>query len=303
MVDFSTKYRPNCGVSNPRRKDIIMTKRVAFEGVHGAYSDLACRAALPDHETLSCPTVGDAVVAVRDGRAELAMIPVENTVAGRVAAVHYLLPKSGLYIVGEYYQRVEHHLLALPSATLADIKKARSHIHALPQCKKWLEAHNIEPVVRPDTAGSAEEVAKLGDISVAAIASKLAGELYGLKSLAADIADVPGNTTRCLILSSKPERPKVGDGPCITTLIYRVRNVPAALFKTLCGFATNSINITRLESYLADGGFSVAQFWIDVEGHPDERPLKLALEELSFFAEDVSILGVYPASNFRLKMK
>ncbi|MDD3287456.1 MAG: prephenate dehydratase [Alphaproteobacteria bacterium] len=279
-----------------------MTKHVAFEGVLGAYSDLACRAALPDYETLPCATAEEAVAAVRDGRAELAMIPVENMVAGRVAAVHYLLPKSGLYIVGEHYQTVEHHLLALPGATLADIKKARSHVHALPQCRQFLKAHNIEPVVRPDTAGSAEEVAKLGDVSVAAIASKLAGELYGLKSLAANIADVPGNTTRCLILSPTPQRPKVGDGHCITTLIYRVRNVPAALYKTLGGFATNGVNITRLESYLADGGFNVAQFWIDVEGHPDERPLKLALEELSFFVEEVEILGVYPASAFRLKM-
>lgn len=278
-----------------------MTKRVAFEGVPGAYSDLACREALPDHETVSCPTVGEAVAAVHEGRAELAMIPVENTVAGRVLAVHFLLPKSGLYIVGEHYQRVEHHLLALPGTRLADIKKVRSHVHALPQCKQFLAKHHIEPIVRPDTAGSAEEVAKLGDKSVAAIASKLAGDLYGLKSLAADIADVPGNTTRCLILSPTPKRPKLGDGPCVTTLIYRVRNVPAALYKTLGGFATNGINITRLESYLADGGFSVAQFWIDVEGHPDERPLKLALEELAFFAEEVAIMGVYPASVFRLK--
>ena len=278
-----------------------MTKRVAFEGIPGAYSDLACREALPNYETVSCPTVGEAVAAVHEGRADLAMIPVENTVAGRVAVVHFLLRKSNLYIVGEHYQRVEHHLLALPDASLADIKKVRSHVHALPQCKQWLEKHNIEPVVRPDTAGSAEEVAKLGDKSIAAIASKLAGELYGLKSLAADIADVRGNTTRCLILSPTPQRPKVSDGPCITTLLYRVRNVPAALYKTLGGFATNGVNITRLESYLTDGGFNIAQFWIDVEGHPDEKPLKLALEELSFFAEEVEILGVYPASNFRLK--
>ncbi len=280
-----------------------MLKRVAFEGAHGAYSDLACRGALPDYETIPCETVGDAVALVHEGRAELAMIPVENTIAGRVAAVHYLLPKSGLYIVGEHYQRVEHHLLALPNATLANIKKAYSHLHALPQCKKWLEAHGIAPVARPDTAGSAKEIAELGDPSLAAIASKLAGDLYGLKSLAADIADVPGNTTRFLILSPKPERPQNGDAPCVTTLVYRVRNVPAALFKTLGGFATNGINITRLESYLADGGFNVAQFWIDVEGHPDERLLKLALEELAFFAEEVSILGVYPASPARLKMK
>ncbi len=280
---------------------MIMSKRIAFEGVPGAYSDLACREALPDYETVSCTTVGEAVTAVHEGRADQAMIPVENSVAGRVAVVHYLLPKSGLYIIGEHYQSVEHHLLALPNATLADIKEVRSHVHALPQCSQWLKAHNIDPIVRPDTAGSAEEVAKLGDVRVAAIASKLAGELYGLQSLAADIANVRGNTTRCLILSPTPLRPEISDGPCITTLIYRVRNVPAALYKTLGGFATNGINITRLESYLADGGFSVAQFWIDVEGHPDEELMKLAIEELSFYAEEVAVMGVYPASDFRLQ--
>jgi len=279
-----------------------MMKYVAFEGRPGAYSDLACREALPDHEPLPCATFDDAFVAVREGRADLAMIPVENSVAGRVAAAHYLLPEGGLYIVGEHYQSVEHHLLALPGATLDDIKKVHSHVHALPQCCQWLKAHAIEPVVRPDTAGSAEEVATLGDKSIAAIASKLAGEIYGLRSLAANIADKPENTTRCLILSRTPQRPEVGKGPCITTLIYRVRSVPAALYKTLGGFATNGVNITRLESYLADGNFNVAQFWIDVEGHPNETPLKHALEELSFFAEKIAIIGVYPASVFRLTM-
>jgi len=280
-----------------------MKKYIAFEGISGAYSDLACRAAFPDYEPLPCATFDEAFAAVRDKRATLAMIPVENSVAGRVAAAYYLLPGCGLYIIDEYYQPVEHHLLALPNATLADIKKVHSHVHALPQCRQFLRAHNILPIVRPDTAGSAEEVAKLGDVSIAAIASKLAGELYGLKSIAANIADKPGNTTRCLVLSRTPQRPKVGDGRCVTTLIYRVRSVPAALYKTLGGFATNGVNITRLESYLVDGNFNVAQFSIDVEGHPDERPLKLALEELTFFADEIEILGVYPASTFRLTMK
>ncbi len=280
-----------------------MTKCVAFEGATGAYSDLACRAALPDYEPLPCTTFEEAFAAARDGRASLAMIPVENSVAGRVAVVHHLLPEGGLHIIGEHYQPVEHHLLALPGATLADIKKVHSHVHALPQCRQWLKAHNIEPVVRPDTAGSAKEVAELGDTSIAAIASELAGEIYGLKSLASNIADKPGNTTRCLILSPTPRRPEPGNGPCITTLIYRVRSLPAALYKTLGGFATNGVNITRLESYLVDGNFDVAQFWIDVEGHPDETPLKLALEELAFFAKEIAIIGVYPASAFRLTMK
>jgi prephenate dehydratase len=273
-----------------------MTKRVSFQGSLGAYSDMACRTALPDYEPMPCVTFDEAFAAVQNGTATLAMIPVENTVAGRVAAVHHLMPKSGLYAIGEFYQPVEHHLLALPDATLEDIKKVRSHIHALPQCKEWIAAHNMEPIVRSDTAGSAEEVAKLGDKSVAAIASKLAGELYGLKSLAADIADVPGNTTRFLILSPTPQRPQIGSGPCITTLIYRVRNVPAALFKTLSGFATNGVNITRIESYFGESSFASAQFWIDIEGHIDEKPVKQALEELAFFAESHDILGVYPAS-------
>lgn len=279
-----------------------MKERVAFQGSLGAYSDMACRSVLPDFEPLPCETFEEAFAAVPEGRAALAMIPVENTVAGRVAAVHYLMPKSGLYAIAEHYQPVEHHLLAVPGAKLADIKKVYSHVHALPQCKQWISEHNIQPVVRSDTAGAAEEVAKLGDKSIAAIASKLAGDLYGLESLAADIADLRGNTTRFLVLSPTPKRPPAGKEACITTLIYRVRNVPGALFKTLCGFATNGVNITRLESYLTDGGFSMAQFWIDVEGHPDERSLKLALEELAFFAEECQILGVYPASPVRCKI-
>jgi prephenate dehydratase len=273
-----------------------MTKRVSFQGSLGAYSDMACRTALPDYETMPCVTFDEAFAAIYDGSAALGMIPIENTVAGRVAAVHYLMRKSGLHAIGEFYQPVVHHLLALPGAKLADIKKAHSHPHALPQCKLWLKKHNIEPVVRSDTAGSAEEVSKLGDISVAAIASELAGELYGLQSLAADIADTPGNTTRFLILSPTPKYCKIGDGPCITTIIFRVRNIPAALYKTLGGFATNGINITRIENYFADGSFELAQFWIDVEGHPDEEPMKLALRELEHFAEEYEILGVYPAS-------
>ncbi|MDD3371287.1 MAG: prephenate dehydratase [Alphaproteobacteria bacterium] len=280
-----------------------MRKRVAFEGISGAYSELACREALPEHQTIPCPTVDNAIAAVHEGRADIAMIPVENTAAGRVAAVHALLPQSGLSIIGEHYQRVEHHLLAHPQATLADIKEARSHVHALPQCKRWLAKRNIVPVVRPDTAGSAEEVAKLNDKSVAAIASRLAGDLYGLKSLAADIAELPGNTTRCLILSPKESRPRPEEGPCITTLLYRTQNIPSALYKTLGGFATNGINITRLESYFTNGSFNAAQFWIDVEGHADEPPLRRALEELTFYAEKVTILGVYLAAAFRRKAK
>lgn len=274
-----------------------MTKRIAFQGALGAYSDLACRAAFPEYETVPCMTFHDAFSAVREGRADLAMIAVDNSVAGRVADVHHLLPDGGLHIVGEHYQPVEHHLLAVRGAKLSDIKQAYSHVHALPQCRKWLRAHGIEPVVRPDTAGAAEEVARLGDKRIAAIASSLAGKIYGLESLAANIADDPDNTTRFLILSPMPLVPAPDSAPCITTLVFRVRSVPAALYKALGGFATNGVNITKIESYMVDGSFTAAQFYLDVEGHPEQTPLRLALEELAFFAHEVRVLGVYPASS------
>jgi prephenate dehydratase len=274
-------------------------KTIAFQGAPGAYSDLACRAVHPDFETVPCMAFEDVFSAVRDGRAELAMIPIENSVAGRVADVHHLLPEGGLHIVAEHYQPIVHHLLALPNAKLADIKRVESHVQALAQCRKWLREHNIQAVIRADTAGSAEDVAKQGDISVAAIASELAGKIYGLQSLASNIADGPQNTTRFIIVSREAQRPLPNEAPCVTTLIFRVRSVPAALYKALGGFASNGINITKLESYLVDGNFTAAQFYLDVEGHPEETPLKLALEELNFFASEARILGVYPAHAFR----
>ncbi|MDD3287426.1 MAG: prephenate dehydratase [Alphaproteobacteria bacterium] len=278
-----------------------MKKRIAFQGAAGAYSDIACRAIMPEYETLPCFVFEDVFAAVHEGRADMAMLPIENSVAGRVADVHQLLPCGGLYIIGEHYQPVEHHLLALPGAELKDIKEVHSHVQALAQCHKWLRDRNIRPVIKADTAGAAQEVAKLGDKSVAAIASELAGIIYGLKSIAADIADMPNNTTRFLILSPKNKRPEAGTVPCVTSMIFRVRSVPAALYKALGGFATNKLNITKLESYLVDGNFTAAQFYLDVEGHPDEAPMRNALEELNFFAHEVKILGVYPAHEFRLK--
>lgn len=276
-----------------------MTKRIAFQGALGAYSDLACRAAAPEYETLPCLAFEDVFAAVNDGKAELAMLPIENSVAGRVADVHHLLPEGGLHIIGEHYQPVVHHLLALPGTHLNEIKQVHSHVQALAQCRKWLRANGITPVIKADTAGSAAEVAKLGDKHTAAIASELAGKIYGLQSLAADIADLRHNTTRFLILSPKPKEVEPGKGPCVTTLIFRVRSVPAALYKALGGFATNGVNITKLESYLIDGKFTAAQFYLDVEGHPEDTALKLALEELAFFAHEVKVLGTYRASGFR----
>ncbi|NTU76224.1 MAG: prephenate dehydratase [Alphaproteobacteria bacterium] len=277
-----------------------MKKRVAFQGSLGAYSDLACRAAAPDYETLPCLSFEDVFAAVHNGEASLAMLPIENSLAGRVADVHHLLPNGGLHIIGEHYQPVVHHLLAVPGATLKDIRKVHSHVQALTQCRLWLRDKGLEPVVKSDTAGSAEELAKRGDKSVAAIASELAGKIYGLQSLAADIADMRGNTTRFLILSPQAKRPEAHATSCITTMLFRVRSVPAALYKALGGFATNGINITKIESYLIDGKFTAAQFYLDVEGHPEETGLRLALEELNFFAQEVKILGVYPAHKFRL---
>lgn len=275
-----------------------MKKTVAFQGAEGAYSDLACRAVFPHDITLPCLSFDDAFAAVQEGKADLAMIPVENSVAGRVADVHHLLPEGGLSIIGEHYQPVVHHLLALPGARLGDIREAHSHVQALAQCRGYLREKNIKAMVAHDTAGAAAEIARLGDKSVAAIASELAGKIYGLQSLAADIANLRNNTTRFLILAREPVKSEPGPG-FITTLVFRVRSVPAALYKALGGFATNGINITKLESYLVDGTFTAAQFYLDVEGHPEQTPFRHALEELRFFAHEVKILGTYPAHSFR----
>lgn len=277
-----------------------MTKKtIAFQGAPGAYSDLACRSVHPDYTTLPCLTFDDAFSAVQEGAADLAMIPVENSVAGRVADVHHLLPNGGLSIVGEHYQPVVHHLLAVPGAKLNDVREVHSHVQALAQCRTYLRDKNIKAVVHTDTAGAAAEIAKRGDKSVAAIASELAGKIYGLQSLAADIANLRNNTTRFLILSRNPAKCEAGKGSFVTTLVFRVRSVPAALYKALGGFATNGINITKLESYLVDGTFTAAQFYLDVEGHPEETGFRHAIDELTFFAHEVKILGTYPAHEFR----
>jgi prephenate dehydratase len=270
-------------------------KPIAFQGAPGAYSDLACRRVFPDRQTLPCAQFEDAFAAVREGRAALGMIPIENSVAGRVTDIHNLMPNSGLHIIGEHFQPVHHHLLALPGATLDSIKMVRSHVQALGQTRIYLRRHGFAPVVAADTAGSAAEVAERGDPTVAAIASELAGQIYGLRSLAQNIEDAAHNTTRFLIMSPVEQRPPRGT-PTVTTFVFSVRNVPAALYKALGGFATNAVNMTKLESYMVGGNFAATQFYADVEAHPDERPLQLALEELEFFSTEVKILGVYPAA-------
>jgi prephenate dehydratase len=272
---------------------------IAFQGAPGAYSDLACRTAQPGMITLPCATFEEAFAAVRDGRALLAMIPIDNSVAGRVADIHHLLPESGLHIVGEHFQKVVHHLLAPKGATIAGLKTVHSHVHALPQCRKLIAELGLKAIVHGDTAGAAAEIAKRNDPSVAAIASELAGQIYGLVSLRADVADHRDNTTRFVIMRREPLDPDPAKGPVVTSFVFRVRSVPAALYKALGGFATNGVNITKLESYMVDGNFTVAQFYADIDGHPDQRPVRLALEELSFFSREVRILGVYPASPSR----
>jgi prephenate dehydratase len=275
-----------------------MDNIIAFQGVPGAYADLACRSVYPAMDTLSCGSFEECFIAVRDKRAKYAMLPVENSIAGRVADIHHLLPEGELAIIGEHYQRVLHHLLVIPGTKLEQIKTARSHIQALTQCRKYLSKLGIKPQSCGDTAGGAKDVADKGDPSVCGIASSLAGQIYGLESIAADIADLPDNTTRFLVLAREPQVPAVGDF-CVTSLLFKVRSVPAALYKALGGFATCGVNLTKIESYLVGGRFDAAQFYVDVEGHPQERPLQLALEELRFFASEVKILGTYPAHPFR----
>jgi prephenate dehydratase len=272
---------------------------VAFQGERGANSQIAIQEAFPGADPLPCPTFEDVFSAVRDGVAPLAMIPIENSLAGRVADIYHLLPVSGLSIIGEHFLPIRHQLLGVPGATLADLKTVESHVMALGQCRRAIRRLGLTPLIAADTAGSAREVAEVGDPSRAAIASELAAQTYGLSVLEHNIEDADHNTTRFLVLAREPEDIEPGEGQVITTLVFRVRNVPASLYKALGGFATNGVNMTKLESYMLDGKFSATQFYADVEGHPADRGLAFALEELEFFSHEVSILGTYPASGWR----
>jgi prephenate dehydratase len=272
-------------------------RTIAFQGRAGAYSHLACREAFPEMVALPCHSFEDAFAAVRDGSARLAMIPVDNTVAGRVADVHHLLPRGGLHIVGEHFVRVNHHLLGLPGAAIQNLRAVESHVHAIGQCRQFLRRHGLQAVVVADTAGAAQDVAAAADPTRAAIASRLAGELYGLVSLASNIEDAEHNTTRFLVLAREPQDPGQ-DTTVMTTLTFTVRNRPAALYKALGGFATCGVNMVKLESYI-DGSFTQAQFYADIMGHPKDEGVRLAIEELGFFSHSVEILGVYPAHPFR----
>ncbi len=276
-----------------------MPKRVVFQGEPGANSHIAALAVFPDCEPVPAPTFEDCFQAVSSGEADLGMIPIENSLAGRVADIHHLLPTSDLSIIGEYFLPVHHQLLGVPGARLEEIEVVQSHVHALGQCRRIVRELGISAEVAADTAGSARYVAELGDPKRAALASRLAAEIYGLDILKEDVEDADYNVTRFIILSRDPVRAPAGNGPVITSFIFRVRNVPAALYKALGGFATNGVNMTKLESYQLGGKFFATLFYADVEGHPDDRNLKLALEELQFFSAEFRIVGVYPASPFR----
>ena len=280
-------------------------KKIIFQGEPGANSHLACQQAYPDHEPVPCPTFEDCFSALTAGDVDLGMIPIENSVAGRVADIHHLMPNSKLHIIAEHFMPVQHQLLGVKGSKLEDIKTVESHVHALGQCRKIIRKLGIRPIVAADTAGSAREIAERGDKTCAAIATRLAGEIYGLDILAENVEDEAHNTTRFVILSREPSHTAAGNGPVVTTFVFRVRNIPAALYKAMGGFATNGVNMTKLESYMIEGNFFATMFYSDIEGHPDDPAVARAMEELGFFTQPGSlrILGVYPAHPFRASFK
>lgn len=274
-----------------------MSRKIAFQGEPGAFSHAAAHALFPEDEALPCTTFEDTIAAVQNGDAEFGVVPVENSLYGRITDIYHLLPKSGLFITGEHFLRVEMNLLGVPGATLADIKSVQSLSVALGQCRKFIAKHKLKTINGVDTAGSAREIAEKGDRSVGAIASLFAAEVYGLSVLAQNIEDAAHNTTRFLVISQKPEEPAADAGKVKTTFVFRVRNVPAALYKAMGGFATNGVNMTKLESYMLDGSFTATQFYADIEGHPSDRSVQLAFEELRFFTDHFHVLGVYKAAS------
>jgi len=276
---------------------------IAFQGLPGAYSDLSCRHAYPGWATLPCPSFEAAMQAVREGRAALAMLPCENSLAGRVPDIHRLLPESGLHVVGEHFQRVEHCLLAPKGASIATLKRAHSHPMALGQVLNLIRDLKLQPVIEADTAGAAEIISRQGGVEDAAIASELAAEVYGLEILRRNVEDEAHNTTRFYVMSRAPLSPPYGAGSWVTSFVFRVRNIPAALYKALGGFATNGVNMTKLESYMVGGEFTATQFLADVDGQPEDPALARALEELAFFSADLRVLGTYPANPYRLAQR
>ena len=278
---------------------VANARRVAFQGEPGAYANLAAREVLPQAQYIPCPTFDAAVDSVRRGETDLCIIPVENSLMGRIADIHHLLPDAGLHIVGEHFLPIHHQLLGVKGAALGGIKRVFSQGPALAQCLNIIREMKLKAENWHDTAGSAKHIAELGDPSCAALASKMAGELYGLEVLKANVEDEPHNMTRFLIMSREPDDAPNDGGRIITSFVFRVRNVPAALYKAMGGFATNGVNMTKLESYQLGGSFNATQFYADIEGHPEDRSVKLALEELAFFTSKLTVLGIYPASPLR----
>jgi prephenate dehydratase len=274
-------------------------KKIVFQGEPGANSDIACREAYPDYTPVPCATFEDCFAALASGEVELGMIPIENSVAGRVADIHHLMPDAGLHIIAEWFLPIRNQLMAPKGASLDTIKTVESHVMALGQCRRVIRELKLKPIVNADTAGSAREVADSKDITRAAIASRLAAEIYGLNILKENVEDESHSTTRFIVLSREKTWAARGKGKVVTTFVFRVRNVPAALYKAMGGFATNGINMTKLESYMVGGNFFATQFYADVEGHPDDTSLVFALEELRFFSKELTILGVYPAAPYR----
>ena len=276
-----------------------MTNRIAFQGEPGAYSHEACQQARPDMEALPCHTFDEVIEAVRTGKADLAMLPIENSTYGRVADIHRLLPESGLHIVDEAFVRVRIALMGLPGVTLDEIDTVRAHLVLLPQSAGFLEENNIKGIAAADSAGAARELAEHQTRNEGVLASDLAAEIYGLNVLASDIEDHGHNTTRFVIMSREPDHTRRGEIEMMTTFVFEVRNIPAALYKGMGGFATNGVNMTKLESYMVDGSFTATRFYADIEGHPDDAPVRRALEELDYFTNYLNILGVYPAAKPR----
>jgi prephenate dehydratase len=272
---------------------------IAYQGEPGSNSQLACLQAWPDHRAVPYPTFEDVFAAVIEGQTERALIPIENSLAGRVADIHHLLPTSGLHIVGEHFLPIHFHLMVLPGADVSGLKTVHSHVHALGQCRKVIRRLGLKPVVAGDTAGAAREVAELGDATAAALAPLPAADLYGLAIAERNVEDETHNTTRFVLLARESAEVPADAADVVTCFVFRVRNLPAALYKALGGFATNGVNMTKLESYMVDGQFTATQFYAEVDGHPDQPALGRALEELTFFAAELKMLGVFPASPLR----
>ncbi len=273
----------------------MTVSRIAYQGEPGANSHLVCKQHYPDADAVACASFEDVFAAVESGDADLAMIPIDNSLAGRVADIHHFLPTSDLHIVAEHFLRIQFTLMGVDGASLDTIKTVHSHVHALGQCRKVIRELGLTPLISGDTAGAAREIAEAQDPTQAAIAPPLAAEIYGLKILRSDVEDEDHNTTRFVVLSREYVEAPAGNGPVVTSFIFNVRNLPAALYKALGGFATNGVNMTKLESYMVGGEFTATQFLAEVDGHPDDPALRRALEELAFFTTDVKILGVYPA--------